>query len=47
MEHAAAEEGFWGVLHWRKEAQSIPEEAGREKTLAVQGMGDNPPSTGF
>ena len=31
MEHAAAEEGFWGALLWRKDAQRAPKEAGREK----------------
>lgn len=31
MEHDAAEEGFWGALHQRKDAQRTPEEAGRER----------------
>ena len=41
MKHAAAEEGFWGALHQRKDAQRTPEEAGREKTLVIRGAGDN------
>lgn len=42
MEHTAAEEGFWGVLHWRKQTPRIPDEVERHRTPAIRGMGDNP-----